>query len=172
MRLLCWPAVAHLLPTVPQPVSLLPAPGALGPSAAVAPAAAAAAAAQQQQFQDETQDDAAAPVDEAAAADAAEQQALRMAGAVLEQLLTEAWADEDMISAFHSSSSEPAAEACKDDSQQQQTGSGRSLGHSAANAARPSQGASASKLGDQNVQAFAEYVLDNALLGTLQEGLL
>lgn len=83
-----------------------------------------------------------------------------MAAAVLEELLTDAWADEEVISAFndHNEHSVPSSAQV----QQQETGS-------STRADRAEQAANA-VLNQQDFQAFAEYVLDNAMLGTLQEG--
>lgn len=165
IALYCLPAaVAHLLPSVQQPVSLLPQPGALGPSAA---AARAAQVLQGQDGQDTLQQGSTA----AAAADAAELQAISMAAAVLEELLTDAWADEEVISAFnghneHSAQSQSLLQssAQPSSSQAQQRENGSSTQDDGAEQAVNA------VLNQKDFQAFAEYVLDNAMLGTLQEG--
>lgn len=88
---------------------------------------------------------------------------------MLEGLLTDAWADEDVISAFDKL--QPAAVPTyvrlskTPPQQQQQQPAGQGPGAGAQRQA-PVEAA----LRDQNFQAFAEYVLDNALLGSLQEG--
>jgi hypothetical protein len=141
------------------------------------PSAAAARAAQQQQQQEHDpdslqQDDSEASAATAAAGaggGAARFQAIRAAGAVLEELLTDAWADEDVISAFDKL--QPAAVPTyvrlskTPPQQQQQQPAGQGPGAGAQRQA-PVEAA----LRDQNFQSFAEYVLDNALLGSLQEG--
>jgi hypothetical protein len=115
--------------------------------------------------QDEAEVSAAATAAAGAGGSAAKFQAIRAAGAVLEELLTDAWADEDVISAFDKL--QPAAVPTyvrlskTPPQQQQQPGQGSGVQHQA-----PVEAA----LRDENFQAFAEYVLDNALLGSLQEG--
>lgn len=178
--LLAVAAVAHLLPSVQQPVSLLPPPGALGPSAAAARAARAAQ--QQQQQLDADQEGEQDPQAAAAAAPPpgrAQSQAVRMAGAVLEEVLTDAWAEEDVISAFERLQPAPVpmyTQVCKQAGPQapqhqlQAHCTGQQLVQAGEPVSVPQQVDVHAALQQQDFHAFAEYVLDNALLGTLQEG--
>lgn len=158
-------AVAHLLPSVQQPVSLLPPPGALGPSAAAARAALAAQLEQQQEQEQEQGPEAGQEEQQAAqgaAPGSAQLQAVPLAGAVLEALLTDAWGDEDVISAFERLQPPPPAysQLCNKQpaervAQQQQFVCDVQCGVAER---------------QQQQHQFAEYVLNNALLGAFQEG--
>lgn len=156
---LCILAVAHLLPSVQQPVSLLPPhPGVLGPSAAAAKAAHVkstqqlnlpqpSADAQQAKRQDSS--DQLSSSSRASSSPAStllqQQKALCMAGAVLEQVLADTWADEDVISAFSTSTSSCVGGSSSSNPQQE-------------------------TLQSPEFHAFAEFVLNSAVLGTLLEG--
>lgn len=151
-------AVAHLLPTVQQPVSLLPPPGALGPSAAAARAALAAQQEQEQKQEQEQEQEPEAGQEEeqvGAAPGSAQLQAIPLAGAVLEALLTDAWGDEDVISAFDRLRPPPPAfsQLCNKQPAEQQIACDVQCG-----------------VAEQQQHQFAEYVLSSALLGALQEG--
>lgn len=183
--------MAHLLPVPEQlPVSLLPPPGALGPSAAAARAAQAEQERQQQQppdeeasqaGNDEQQHDPAAAA-AGSAGSVGQLQAVSLAGAVLEELLTDVWADEDVISAFDRLQPAPGPTAVQlskpSHHQQQQVGTLLGPGGNAAQVQHQAladedqqqRPAVEAALRDQGFHAFAEYVLDNALLGSLQEG--
>lgn len=119
----------------------------------------------------------------------AQVRAVEQAGAVLEELLTDIWADEDVISAFDRL--QPAAlptyaqlrELSTQQEQQQQLWpqqhqADEHLQETAQRQPAVQSGVSAGQqgatggtsIGLPQFHAFAEYVLDNALLGTLQEG--
>jgi hypothetical protein len=138
-------------------------------------------AAQQQQQLDADQDGEHDPPVAAAAAAAspgsAQSQAISVAGAVLEELLTDAWADEDVISAFERLQPAPVptyTQLCKQTvhqvAQLQAHGAGQQLVQADEPVTVPKQVDAHAALQQQEFHAFAEYVLDNALLGTLQEG--
>jgi hypothetical protein len=141
------------------------------------------AAQQQQQLLDADQDGEQDPQVAAAAAvpGSAQSQAISMAGAVLEELLTDAWADEDVISAFERLQPAPVPtymQLCKQtvpqvaQHQLQAHGAGHQLVQADKQVSAPQQVDASTYVHapQQDFHAFAEYVLDNALLGTLQEG--
>jgi hypothetical protein len=120
----------------------------------------------------------------------AQVRAVAQAGAVLEELLTDVWAGEDIISAFDRL--QPAAmptyaqlreQSTRQEQQQQppwlqqhqadeqlQDSAQRQPAAQSGLAAGPQGATVGASMDPQQFHAFAEYVLDNALLGTLQEG--
>jgi hypothetical protein len=161
----------------------------------------------EQQSDDEQSDESEQPpagddmqLDEPTMVASAQVRAVVQAGAVLEELLTDVWADEDVISAFdrlqpaavptYAQLSEQSAQQGQQQQQQlwqqqqqQQHKAGGQQQHKAGGqdtlqlqpahsrvAADPQGVKVGAAVGTQQFHAFAEYVLDNALLGTLQEG--
>lgn len=169
-------AVLQLLPMVDQPVGLQLPPGSMGPSAAAAKAIAAQAANSE------------LPVNIDKAASDGLQSSLLAAGAVVQQMLREVWMD-DGVQVSLANISEPTTpsvsqllgqrdvgqcreqhSATTDDGVVQQ-GDSVALSDASASHTEAPEGSIPAVLQQQSFHAFADYVLDSAILGIMQESM-